>query len=162
METDLVQHLLFNNPVYVRCSFNRPNIFLCAPKLGVVKVYVSKHDVVSMNAKIQDDTSGIAECLTSKDPVSIPKLIIFFNIKALVLRAYAYLQSQAYHKHCRPCNTKSRDETIYCSFILSYLWWDEVCMFNHSAWYGKQQYYYAYTINYFALLGGLLLFTILV
>ena len=38
-------------------------IFSCVH--AVVKVYVSKHDVVSMNAKIQDDASGIAECLTS-------------------------------------------------------------------------------------------------
>ena len=48
---------------------------------------------------MQDDLSGIATSLTSSDPSSIPKTIIFFNTKALVLRAYVYLRNQAYYKH---------------------------------------------------------------
>ena len=48
---------------------------------------------------MQDDLSGIANCLTSSDPSSIPKTVIFFNTKALVLRAYIYLRNQAYYKH---------------------------------------------------------------
>ena len=46
----------------------------------------------------QDDLSGVAQCLTSNDPASIPKTVIFFSTKALVLRAYMYLQNRAYHK----------------------------------------------------------------
>ena len=47
----------------------------------------------------QDDLSGIARCLNSNDPGSIPKTVIFFNTKALVVRAYLYLRNRAYHKH---------------------------------------------------------------
>ena len=48
---------------------------------------------------MQDDLSRIATSLTSSDPSSIPKRVIFFNTKALVLRAYVDLRNQAYYKH---------------------------------------------------------------
>ena len=61
---------------------------------------------------MQDDLSGIAKCLTSSDPSSIPKTVIFFNTKALVLRAYVYLRNRAYHKHyVGAYHSSLRDET---------------------------------------------------
>ena len=100
VEAELVQQLQLKNPVFVKSSLNRANIFLCIrtkSKLEVSVLYT--HSYLRSESIVQDDLSGIATKLTSSDPNSIPKTIIFFNTKALVLRAYTYLRNQAYQKH---------------------------------------------------------------
>ena len=63
----------------------------------LVKLLHLKNPVLGYT--LQDDLSGIAQSLTSNDPASIPKTVIFFKTKELLIKAYVYLQNRAYCKH---------------------------------------------------------------
>ena len=48
---------------------------------------------------MQSDLDGVAKSLANEDPLSIPKILIYFGSKELVVKAYHFLQNKAHHKH---------------------------------------------------------------
>ena len=48
---------------------------------------------------VQRDLDGLVQCLSSTDPNSIPKTIVFFGNKKQVVHAYLFLRNRAGKKH---------------------------------------------------------------
>ena len=122
IEAELVRLLHLKNPVFVKSSLNRPNIFLCIRTKSKLEVSMYVYYCYRFELEVlhmQDDLSGIAKCLTSSDPSSIPKTVIFFNTKAssskgtyIYIYIYVYLRNRAYHKHyVGAYHSSLRDET---------------------------------------------------
>lgn len=48
---------------------------------------------------MQRDLDGLVQCLSTTDPTSIPKTIMFFGSKKDVVHAYLFLRNRARKKH---------------------------------------------------------------
>ena len=104
----ICESLCLREPALVSHTLDRPNIFLSASKSRGLNVSTRIHtsDFFTNPWKwyvtllyLQSDLDGIASLLKgAKEPIDVPKMIIFCQSKEAAVKIYRFLSGSAYHK----------------------------------------------------------------